>query len=64
MCGSVIGSLRFWTLTGKLSRRPPQLVDMKRKAVLRTLAILEHELSTCSFLANGRYSIADTSAFA
>lgn len=61
---SVIGSLRFWTMTGKLSGRPPELVDMKRKAALRTLAILEHELSTRSFLANDRYSIADMSVFA
>lgn len=61
---SVIGSLRFWTMTGKLSRRPPEFVDMKRKAALRTLAILERELSTRSFLANDRYSIADMSVFA
>lgn len=61
---SVIGSLRFWTMTGKLSRRPPELVEMKRKAALRTLAILERELSTRAFLANDRYSIADMSVFA
>ena len=61
---SVIGSLRFWTMTGKLSRRPPELVEMKRKASLRTLAILEHELSMRAFLANDRYSIADMSVFA
>lgn len=61
---SVIGSLRFWTMTGKLSRRPPEFVDMKRKAASRTLAILEHELSTRAFLANDRYSIADMSVFA
>ena len=51
-------------MTGKLSRRPPEFVDMKRKAALRTLAILERELSTRSFLANDRYSIADMSVFA
>jgi glutathione S-transferase len=61
---SVIGSLRFWTMTGKLPQRPPALVDMKRKAALRTLSILEHELSTRHFLANDRYSIADLSVFA
>ncbi|MBU6476819.1 MAG: glutathione S-transferase family protein [Xanthomonadaceae bacterium] len=61
---SVIGSLRYWKLTGKLARRPPALVDMKREAALRTLAILERELSTRSFLANDRYSIADMSVFA
>ena len=61
---SVIGSLRYWTLTGKLAQRPPELVEMKRKAALRTLGILERELSARSFLANDRYSIADMSVFA
>ena len=61
---SVIGSLRYWTLTGKLAQRPPELIEMKRKAALRTLAILEGELSSRSFLANDRYSIADMSVFA
>lgn len=61
---SVIGSLRFWTLTGKLARRPPALVEMKRTAALRTLAILDRELATRSFLANDRYSIADMAVFA
>ncbi|HEX5353873.1 MAG TPA: glutathione S-transferase family protein [Rhodanobacteraceae bacterium] len=60
----VIGSLRYWTLTGKLAQRPPALVEMKRAGALRTLGILERELSTRSFLANGRYSIADMSVFA
>lgn len=61
---SVIGSLRFWTLTGKLARRPPALVEMKRKAALRTLGILERELATRAFLANDRYSVADMAVFA
>lgn len=61
---SVIGSLRYWNLTGKLATRPPEFVEMKRKAALRTLGILENELSSRSFLANDRYSIADISVFA
>jgi glutathione S-transferase len=61
---SVIGSLRFWTMTGKLAQRPPALVEMKRAGALRTLDILEHQLSARSFLANDRYSIADMSVFA
>src|SRR6185437_15909355 len=32
---SVIGSLRYWTLTGKLSQRPPALVEMKRTGARR-----------------------------
>ena len=61
---SVIGSLRYWTLTGKLAQRAPALVEMKRAGALRTLGILERELSTRAFLANDRYSIADISVFA
>ena len=61
---SVIGSLRYWTLTGKLAQRAPSLVEMKRAGALRTLGILERELSTHAFLANDRYSIADMSVFA
>jgi glutathione S-transferase len=61
---SVIGSLRYWTLTGKLAQRSPALVEMKCNAALRTLAMLERELSTRSFLANDRYSIADMAVFA
>jgi glutathione S-transferase len=61
---SVIGSLRYWTMTGKLARRPPELVEMKRKQALRTLEILERELTARSFLADDRYSIADMSVFA
>ncbi|MGH8214992.1 MAG: glutathione S-transferase family protein [Rhodanobacteraceae bacterium] len=61
---SVIGSLRYWTLTGKLAQRPPALVEMKRAGALRTLGILERELAMRSFLANDHYSIADMSVFA
>ena len=61
---SVIGTLRHWTLTGKLARRAPALVEMKRAAAGRTLAILERELATRSFLAGDRYSIADMAVFA
>jgi glutathione S-transferase len=61
---SVIGSLRYWTLTGKLAQRPPVLVEMKRAAARRTLGILDRELSTHPFLANDRYSVADMSVFA
>ncbi|HET7591956.1 MAG TPA: glutathione S-transferase family protein [Rhodanobacteraceae bacterium] len=61
---SVIGSLRYWTLTGKLAQRPPALVEMKRTGALHTLGILERELAARPFLANDRYSIADMSVFA
>jgi glutathione S-transferase len=59
-----IGSLRFWALTGKLSARPASLVAGKRATALRTLGILERELSNRPFIAGGAYSIADISLFA
>jgi glutathione S-transferase len=61
---SVIGALRHWTLTGKLARRAPALVEAKRAAAQRTLAILERELTERSFLAGERYTIADIAVFA
>ena len=60
---SQIGALRHWTLTGKLPRRPQFLIDMKRNASLRSLAILDAELATRDFIA-GAYSIADIALFA
>jgi glutathione S-transferase len=59
-----IGSLRFWTLTGKLSVRAPSLVDGKRGIALRALGILDRELSRRPFIAGGAYSVADISVFA
>ncbi|MBE1160159.1 glutathione S-transferase family protein [Dyella acidiphila] len=61
---SVIGSLRYWTLTGKLERRTPPLVEMKRRAGLRSLQILDRELATRAFLTEHGYSIADIAVFA
>ncbi|WP_233840055.1 glutathione S-transferase family protein [Dyella sp. 2HG41-7] len=61
---SVIGSLRYWTLTGKLERRPPALVEMKRAAGERTLQILDRELAQRPFLTDHGYSVADISLFA
>jgi glutathione S-transferase len=61
---SVIGALRHWTLTGKLARRPPALVEAKRHAGARTLEILERELSGRDFIAGERYTIADIALFA
>ncbi|MEW9622842.1 glutathione S-transferase family protein [Rhodanobacter geophilus] len=61
---SVIGTLRHWTLTGKLPRRPPALVEVKRVAALRTLAVLERELAARPFIAGERYTIADIAVFA
>jgi len=59
-----IGSLRYWTMTGKLDKRLPQLVDAKRNASLRTLALLDEELASRAFIAGDRYTIADIAIYA
>ncbi|MFZ0870999.1 MAG: glutathione S-transferase family protein [Rhodanobacter sp.] len=61
---SVIGSLRYWTMTGKLPHRSTELVEGKRAAARRTLDILERELATRPFLAGDIYTIADMAVFA
>ncbi|GAB2572295.1 glutathione S-transferase family protein [Dyella jejuensis] len=61
---SVIGSLRYWTLTGKLERRPSALVEMKRHAALRALQTLDRELAQRPFLTEHGYSIADIAVYA
>jgi glutathione S-transferase len=59
-----IASLRHWRMTGKLERRPPALVDMRREGGLKALAILERELAARPFITGERYTIADMSLFA
>lgn len=61
---STIGALRHWTLTGKLARRAPELVAVKRATASRALALLDAELATRDFIAGDAYSIADLSIFA
>ena len=61
---SVIGALRHWTLTGKLSRRSPEIVAGKRAAACRTLRLLDAEVAARPFIAGDRYTIADMSLFA
>lgn len=59
-----IGSLRYWTMTVKLAQRDAAVVAGKRKAALRTLALLDGELATRPFIAGDAYTIADMSIFA
>lgn len=61
---SVIGSLRYWTLTGQLAKRAPALVDLKRDAGLRALSMLDAALSARPFVAGNAYTIADIALFA
>jgi glutathione S-transferase len=59
-----IGSLRYWTLTGKRERRPAELVAGKVATATRCLRILDDALATRPFLVGGRYTIADMACFA
>jgi len=61
---SVIGSLRYWTLTGQLPKKPPALVELKRTASLRALSMLDTELASRPFVASDHYGIADIALFA
>jgi glutathione S-transferase len=45
-----IGSLRYWTLTGKLAKRSADMVEGKRAYSLRALAALERHLARRAFL--------------
>jgi glutathione S-transferase len=59
----VIGSLRFWTLTGRLERNQG-MVAGKREAGARTLAAMDRGLADNPFLVGKTLSIADVAAYA
>lgn len=59
-----IGSLRYWTLTGKRERRPPELVAGKVQTAIRVLGILDGALAHQPFLTGRDYTIADMACFA
>jgi glutathione S-transferase len=61
---STAGSLRYWTLTGKLPRRPRELVESKRAGALKAFAGFDRELAGRDFILGERYTIADISLFA
>lgn len=61
---TAIATLRHWTLTGKLARRPEALVERHRNTALKALAILDIELAERPFIAGNGYTIADMSVFA
>ena len=58
-----IGTLRYWTLVGKLQTNEA-VAAVKRSSGERALDALERHLSQHPFLANDRYSIADIAVFA
>ncbi|WP_136621688.1 MULTISPECIES: glutathione S-transferase family protein [Mesorhizobium] len=59
----VIGSLRFWTLTGRLERNQA-MVAGKREAGARTLAALNRSLADTPFLIGNDLTIADIAVYA
>jgi glutathione S-transferase len=59
----VIGSLRFWTLTGRLELHRP-MVDSKRAGATRALVSIDRALSGTHFLVGDRLSIADIALYA
>jgi glutathione S-transferase len=58
-----IGTLRYWTLAGKLKANEA-VAAIKRSSGERALDALERHLGQHPFLANDRYSIADIAVFA
>jgi glutathione S-transferase len=61
---STAGSLRYWTLTDKLGRRPAAMIEAKRQGALKALAALDRELALRPFIVGDDYTIADISLFA
>jgi len=59
----VIGSLRFWTLTGRLERNQ-SMVAGKREAATRALAAIERGLADNLFLVGQELTIADIAVYA
>jgi glutathione S-transferase len=59
----IIGSLRFWTLTGRLERNAAMLAG-KREAGLRTLTAMDRALNGAAFLVGENLSIADIAVYA
>ena len=59
----VIGSLRFWTLTGRLESNAG-LVEGKRDAAMRALSALERTLRATMFLGGSDFTIADIANYA
>jgi glutathione S-transferase len=59
-----IGSLRYWTLTGKRARRPRELVEGKVATAMKCLRILDDALRSSDFLLGEDYTIADIGCYA
>lgn len=63
-CVGAIATLRHWTMTGKLDRRPAELVPMRHAGGLNALRMLDRELAVRPFIVGDAYTIADMSLYA
>jgi glutathione S-transferase len=59
-----IGSLRFWTLTGRLGLNAGRMIETRRENGERALAALERTLGGASFLVGDGMTIADIAVYA
>ena len=59
-----VGSLRFWTLTGRLGVNAGRMIESRRENAERALAALERTLSDASFLVGASLTIADIAVYA
>lgn len=59
-----IATLRHWTMTGKLARRHAEVVAQRRAQGESALEVLERHLDTRTYLAAGRFTIADIAVHA
>jgi glutathione S-transferase len=59
-----IGSLRFWTLTGRLAANAGRMVESRRENGERALSALERTLKDRPFLVGGSLTIADLAVYA
>jgi glutathione S-transferase len=60
----VIGSLRFWTLTGRLARNAGAMVESRRENGARALAAMERTLGASPFLVGDSLTVADIAVYA
>jgi glutathione S-transferase len=61
---SAIGTLRFWTLTGRLDRNAGGMADSRRETGTRALAAMERALRSAPFLVGDNLTVADIAVYA
>src|SRR6185437_3164171 len=59
-----IGSLRFWTFTGRIQANAGRMIESRRENAERALSALERSLTSASFLVGEGLTIADIAVYA